>query len=68
MTKIYVIIVLIQFVVSDWGSTGHRAIAEVASNYLTENSIKKINKILDGETLVNVSTYADDIKSDIRYD
>ncbi len=50
MTKIYVIIVLIQFVVSDWGSTGHRAIAEVASNYLTENSIKKINKILDGET------------------
>tara|TARA_B100000214_G_scaffold71974_1_gene48174 strand:+ start:201 stop:959 length:759 start_codon:yes stop_codon:yes gene_type:complete len=68
MTKIYVIIVLIQFVVSDWGSTGHRAIAEVASNYLTENSIKKINKILDGETLVNVSTYADDIKSDSRYD
>ena len=45
MTKIYVIIVLIQFVVSDWGSTGHRAIAEVASNYLTENSIKTLGKI-----------------------
>ena len=28
----------------------------------------KINKILNGETLVNASTFADDIKSDSRYD
>ena len=51
-----------------WGPTGHRVIAEVANNYLTNNSIEKINKILNGETLVNASTYADDIKSDSRYD
>ena len=52
----------------NWGSTGHRVIAEVASNYLTDNARLQINKILDGETLVNASTYADDIKSDSRYD
>ena len=52
----------------NWGSTGHRALAEVASFYLTENAKKKINEILDGETIVTASTYADDIKSDSRYD
>ena len=52
----------------NWGSTGHRVIAEVASNYLTDNARLEINKILNGETLVNASTHADDIKSDSRYD
>ena len=52
----------------NWGSTGHRALAEVASFYLTENAKKKINEILDGETIVTASMYADDIKSDSRYD
>ncbi|MDG2499799.1 MAG: S1/P1 nuclease, partial [Flavobacteriaceae bacterium] len=47
----------------DWGATGHRVIAEVANKYLTDNSNEKIIKILNGETLVNASTYADDIKS-----
>ena len=35
---------------------------------LTDNARLEINKILNGETLVNASTYADDIKSDTRYD
>ena len=53
---------------TNWGSTGHRALAEVASFYLTENAKNKINEILDGETIVTASMYADDIKSDSRYD
>ena len=51
----------------NWGSTGHRALAEVASFYLTENAKYKINEILDGETIVTASMYADDIKSDSIY-
>ena len=51
-----------------WGATGHRVIAEVANKYLTNNSNERIIKILNGETLVNASTYADDIKSDSRFD
>ena len=51
----------------DWGSTGHRVVAEIANNYLTDNTRERIYNILEGETLVNASTYADDIKSDKRY-
>lgn len=66
--KFLIFIVLSIFSSLNWGSTGHRVIAEVATNYLTDNARFKINKILDGETLVNASTFADDIKSDSRYD
>ena len=65
----FVIFIVLSILSSlNWGSTGHRVIAEVATNYLTDNARFKINKILDGETLVNASTFADDIKSDSRYD
>ena len=66
--KFVIFIVLSIFSSLNCGSTGHRVIAEVATNYLTDNARFKINKILDGETLVNASTFADDIKSDSRYD
>lgn len=66
--RLTIFIVIGIFSSFNWGSTGHRVIAEVASNYLTDNARLEINKILNGETLVNASTYADDIKSDTRYD
>ena len=51
----------------DWGKTGHRATGAVAEKYLSKKAKKAINKILDGESLALVSTYADDIKSDKAY-
>jgi len=66
--KLIILFLSWTFTFSNWGSTGHRALAEVASFYLTENAKNKINEILDGETIVTASTYADDIKSDSRYD
>ena len=68
MRIILTIIILSLFNLEDWGSTGHRVVAEVANNYITNKTKDKINEILNDETLVNVSTYADDIKSDSRYD
>ena len=47
-----------------WGKTGHRVVAEIAKKNLNENALKKINSILDGESLPTVSTWADEIKSD----
>lgn len=52
---------------SDWGRTGHRATGEIAQSYLTKKTIKKIEKLLNGESLALVSTYADEIKSDDRF-
>lgn len=48
----------------DWGKTGHRVVAEIASNYLTEKTKIAIGEILDGQRLAYISTYADEIKSD----
>ncbi len=52
----------------NWGPTGHRTVAEVANNHLSKKAKKNISKILNGQSLVFVSTYGDDIKSDKKYD
>lgn len=52
---------------TDWGKTGHRATAEIASGYLTGKAKREIGQILDGKSLALVSTFADEIKSDPRY-
>jgi len=51
----------------DWGQTGHRVVAEVASENLTSKAKKEIDELLNGMSLAVASTYADEIKSDSRY-
>ena len=50
-----------------WGQNGHRATGAIAEQYLTKRTKRKIDKILKGESLAFVSTYADEIKSDRKY-
>ena len=52
----------------DWGKTGHRAVGEIAENYLDRKVKKKINELLNGHSLAFVSNYGDEIKSDRKYD
>ena len=51
----------------DWGNTGHRAVGEIAHKHLSKRIQRKIKKLLNGQSLAMVSTYADDIKSDDAY-
>lgn len=51
-----------------WGPTGHRTTGKIAEEHLTKKAFKKIDKLLDGESLAFVSTYGDEIKSDRKYD
>ncbi|NOR27972.1 MAG: S1/P1 Nuclease, partial [Lutibacter sp.] len=51
----------------DWGATGHRAIGEIATDYLKGKTKRAILDLLDGQSLALVSTFGDDIKSDKRY-
>lgn len=51
----------------EWGKTGHRAVGEIATKHLKKKVLKKIDKLLGGESLAFVSTYADEIKSDKRF-
>jgi hypothetical protein len=55
------------FAIDFWGSTGHRVVGEIATDYLKPSTKRKIKKLLDGQSLAYVSTFADDIKSDSRY-
>jgi len=50
-----------------WGPTGHRATGKIAENHLTKRAKKKIDRLLNGESLAFVSTYGDEIKSDRKY-
>ena len=51
----------------DWGNTGHRAVGEIASKHLSNKIKRKIKKLLNGQSLAMISTFADDIKSDRAY-
>jgi hypothetical protein len=51
-----------------WGKKGHNLVAEVAFNYLDENTKKIVLQYLDGMTIQEASTWMDDIKSDHSYD
>lgn len=50
-----------------WGPTGHRVTGKIAEKHLTRRAKRKIEKLLQGESLAFVSTYADEIKSDNKY-
>ncbi|WP_163711958.1 S1/P1 nuclease [Mangrovibacterium lignilyticum] len=47
-----------------WGSTGHRAVAQIAWEQLTPESKSKIKSILGDDYLPFVATWADDIRSE----
>ena len=51
----------------NWGKTGHRAIGAIAKKHLKKSTLKKIDHILNGESLAYVSIHSDEIKSDPKY-
>lgn len=51
-----------------WGPTGHRAIGQIAENYLSKKAKRKIRSLLGGHNLAYWSNYADAIRSDKRYE
>jgi hypothetical protein len=50
-----------------WGPTGHRTVGEIASKYLSPKAKREIKRLLNKESLAFASTFADEIKSDKRY-
>lgn len=52
----------------DWGKTGHRTVGEIAEQYLSKKAKRNIDDLLNGESLAMAANYADEIKSDDRFD
>lgn len=51
-----------------WGKTGHRIVGEIAQRNLTKEAQKGIKEILGDEDLSRVATWADEIRSNKKYD
>ncbi|MDC6351882.1 S1/P1 nuclease [Zeaxanthinibacter sp. PT1] len=72
MKKLLLLLLLVgQFSMANelvWGKTGHRVVGEVAQELISSKTRKAIDKLLDGQSLAEISTYADEIKSDRAYD
>ncbi|CAM3311335.1 S1/P1 nuclease [Zobellia roscoffensis] len=51
----------------EWSKTGHRTVGEVAQHHLSKKAKKALKKLLNGESLAHVSTFADEIKADRTY-
>ncbi len=51
-----------------WGATGHRVVGLIAERHLSKKALKNIELVLKNETLAEVSTYMDFIRSDRQYD
>ncbi|WP_276165830.1 S1/P1 nuclease [Zobellia alginiliquefaciens] len=51
----------------EWSKTGHRTVGEVAQHHLSKKAKKALKKLLNGESLAHVSTFADEIKADRAY-
>jgi hypothetical protein len=60
----FVLAVVIHFEAGAWGSTGHRAIAEIAWQQLDKSAKKKIKAILGDDYLPLFATYADEVRSE----
>lgn len=72
--KNYILSILVLITISipvksfAWGKKGHALVAEVAFNYLDENTKKIVLQYLDGMTIEEAANWMDEIKSDHSYD
>lgn len=70
MKKIVLFVVLSSLNINattNWGKTGHRAVGQISSKHVCKKTIKKIDELLEGESLALVSIYADEIRSNPKY-
>lgn len=47
-----------------WGANGHRIVGRIAENHLTEEARRAVECLIGPETLAQVSTWPDEIRSD----
>lgn len=64
MKAILFAILFFNFNAKAWGPTGHRVVAEIAQKQLTKTALAKCNEFLEGDSLVKVANWPDEIKSE----
>lgn len=67
--KVFVILFMfLSLQVFGWGITGHRSVGKIAENHLSKKAKKKIKQLLGDETLAEVGTWMDQMRSYEEYD
>lgn len=56
------ILLLLPHSAMGWGPSGHRIIAHIAEQHLTENAAAEVKKILGDQSLADVANWADEIR------
>ena len=46
-----------------WGQNGHRVVGKIAESHLTQATKRAITPFLDGESLAQISTWPDEMRS-----
>ena len=71
MQKRQIPVILSTLVISifliSWGVTGHRTVGKIAENHLSSKAKAAVQELLGGETLADVSTWADEVRSQPEY-
>ena len=70
MKKLVILCLILSSMISEawaWGQTGHRVVGFVAQHHLKNSARKKVDRILNYNSLAEVSNWMDDIKSDTAY-
>jgi len=64
MKRIFCFLILpLTLLLSSWGFKGHRAVATIAQKHLTSNTAYMVSAYLKGESMAEVSTWADENRS-----
>ncbi|MEX2477870.1 MAG: S1/P1 nuclease [Gracilimonas sp.] len=51
-----------------WGQIGHRTTGDIAEQYLTKKAADEVKRVLGNQSLAEVSTWMDEVRSDGDYD
>ncbi|HKG08461.1 MAG TPA: S1/P1 nuclease [Pedobacter sp.] len=61
------LLLFVSITIISWGSKGHRGLATIAEKHLTSNTKAAVSALLNGESMTDASTWADEIRDDQEY-
>ena len=61
------LVALSTLILVSWGFTGHRTVALIAANHLTPQAKAAVADLLNGQSMADVSTWADEVRSQPEY-
>lgn len=67
MLKFVFVLILTSHALCAWGLRGHRIVARIAENHLSETARKKVKELLGEDALTKVANEADSYRSDSKW-